>query len=198
MGITLETGIVTGVDYQACRVRVRLDDRDGVETYWLDVPQRNTQGTQRRPVLYEIGEQVRVLLDEDGVEGVVLGGVYSSAEPPPVADETTDYVRFRDGTSVIYDMAGGELEVNVVRTVRVVAAESVHVTAGTDATVDTPELKITGNTTIEKKLTVKGGMAISGGGGQAAVIEGNVEVKGNVHGTGSILADGANSNHHSH
>ena len=94
MGVELEYGEVSAVDYQSCQIRVRLDDRDGVESYWLHVPQRNTQGTQRRPLMPELNEQVAVLLDADGVGGVYLGGVYSTAEPPPVVDEDTDYVRF--------------------------------------------------------------------------------------------------------
>ncbi|MOA21482.1 Phage-related baseplate assembly protein [compost metagenome] len=86
MSVELEYGEVSAVDYQGCRIRVRLDDRDGVQSYWLNVPQRNTQGTQRRPLLPELGEQVAVLLDADGVGGVYLGGIYSTAEPPPVVD----------------------------------------------------------------------------------------------------------------
>ncbi len=69
MGVELEYGEVSAVDYQGCRIRVRLDDRDGVESYWLHVPQRNTQGTQRRPLMPELNEQVAVLLDADGVGG---------------------------------------------------------------------------------------------------------------------------------
>lgn len=80
MPTQLEYGEVTALDHQTCRLRVRLDDRDGVQTYWLNIPQRNTQGTQRRRLMPEIGEQVAVLLDGDGVGGVCLGGIYSTAE----------------------------------------------------------------------------------------------------------------------
>ncbi len=45
---------------------------------------------------------------------------------------------------------------------------------------------------------MRGGMAGSGGNGAAASIQGNVEVNGNVHSTGSMLSDGPNSNHHGH
>ncbi len=76
---SLEFGDVVAVDYASCRVRVRLDERDGLVTYWLHVPQRHTQGTKARPLMPEIGEQVAVLLEDDGVEGVVLGG----STPPP-------------------------------------------------------------------------------------------------------------------
>lgn len=124
MGIRLAFGEVSGVDYPGCRIRVRLDDCDGLESYWLPVPQRNTQSTQRRPLLPELGEQVAVLLDADGVGGVYLGGIYSTAEPPPVADETTDFVRFRDGTTATYDTAAGQLRVACIGAVFVEAATS--------------------------------------------------------------------------
>lgn len=54
MGVDLVYGEISAVDYLSCRVRVRLDERDGVESYWLNVPQRNTQGTQRRPLMPEL------------------------------------------------------------------------------------------------------------------------------------------------
>ncbi|MBW8277854.1 phage baseplate assembly protein V, partial [Pseudomonas aeruginosa] len=65
---SLEFGDVVAVDYVSCRVRVRLDERDGLVTYWLHVPQQHTQGTKSRPLMPEIGEQVSVLLNDDGVE----------------------------------------------------------------------------------------------------------------------------------
>lgn len=169
MSVELEYGEVSAVDYQGCRIRVRLDDRDGVQSYWLNVPQRNTQGTQRRPLLPELGEQVAVLLDADGVGGVCLGGIYSTAEPPPVADEDTDFVRFRDGTTVSYDTAAGALAVVCVGAVAIEAAQSVLVKAPA-VTLDTPQ----------------------------TTLAGSLQVDGDIHADGSIMDAGGNSNHHSH
>lgn len=169
MPVELEYGEVSAVDYQGCRIRVRLDDRDGVQSYWLNVPQRNTQGTQRRPLLPELGEQVSVLLDADGVGGVYLGGIYSTAEPPPVTDEDTDFVRFSDGTTVSYDRAAGALAVVCVGTVTVEAGQPVLVKAPA-VTLDTPQ----------------------------TTLEGDLQVNGDVNATGSIMDAGGNSNHHSH
>jgi phage baseplate assembly protein V len=114
MPTQLEYGEVTALDHKTCRLRVRLDDRDGLQTHWLNIPQRNTQGTQRRPLMPEIGEQVAVLLDADGVGGVYLGGIYSTAEPPPVVDEDTEYVRYSDGTVATYDRAAGVITLECV------------------------------------------------------------------------------------
>ena len=183
MGVELEYGEVSAVDYPGCRIRVRLDDRDGVQSYWLNVPQRNTQGTKRRPLMAELGEQVAVLLDADGVGGVYLGGIYSTAEPPPVVDANTDYVRFSDGTVSTYDRAAGVMTLDCVgalllkcgRNITVEAGEPVVVNAPS-ATLNIPDVNLNGN------LKMKG----------------ILQVDGNITATGTIMDAGGNSNHHQH
>ena len=183
MGVELEYGEISAVDYLSCRVRVRLDDRDGVESYWLNVPQRNTQGTKRRPLMPELGEQVAVLLDADGVGGVCLGGIYSTAEPPPVIDEDTDYVRFSDGTSITYNRKVSEMALDCVGATTLKCARNLTVESGEpvlvkapSATLDVPQVSLNGN------LQMKG----------------NLQVDGNIAATGTIMDVGGNSNHHSH
>ena len=183
MSIDLAYGEVSAIDYPSCRIRVRLDDRDGLQTYWLNVPQRNTQGTQRRPLMPELREQVAVLLDEDGVGGVYLGGIYSTAEPPPVVDEYTDYVRFSDGTVSTYDREAGVMTLDCVgalilkcgRNITVEADEPVVVKAPS-ATLDIPQVMLNGDLQVDGDLNVGG----------------NVNVKG------TVMDVGGNSNHHSH
>ncbi|MEW5750368.1 phage baseplate assembly protein V [Pseudomonas lactis] len=183
MGVELEYGEVSAVDYPGCRIRVRLDDRDGVQSYWLNVPQRNTQGTKRRPLMPELGEQVAVLLDADGVGGVYLGGIYSTAEPPPFIDADTDYVRFSDGTVSTYDRAAGVMTLDCVgalllkcgRNITVEAGEPVVVNAPS-ATLNIPDVDLNGN------LKMKG----------------ILQVDGNITATGMIMDAGGNSNHHQH
>jgi len=177
MGIELEYGEVSGVDYPTCRVRVRLDDRDGVESYWLHVPQRNTQGTQRRPLMPELGEQVAVLLDADGVGGVYLGGIYSTAEPPPVVDEDTDYIRFSDGTVSTYDRAAGVMTLECVGTLLVKCGRNITVEAGEPVIVMAPSV-----TLDVPQVTLNG----------------DLQVNGSINATGAIMDAGGNSNHHSH
>lgn len=183
MGVELEYGEVSAVDYVTCRIRVRLDERDGVESYWLNVPQRNTQGTKRRPLMPELGEQVAVLLNADGVGGVCLGGIYSTAEPPPVVDEDTDYVRFSDGTVSTYDRAAGVMTLDCVGALLVKCGRNITVEAGGPvvvrapaATLDIPQVTLSGNLQMN----------------------GDLQVNGNVSASGTIMDAGGNSNHHSH
>lgn len=177
MGVELEYGEVSAVDYMTCRIRVRLDDRDGVESYWLNVPQRNTQGTKRRPLMPELNEQVAVLLDADGVGGVYLGGVYSTAEPPPVIDEETDYVRFSDGTVSMYDRAAGVMTLDCVGALLLKCARNITVESGEPVVVKAP------SATLDVPQVA---------------LNGNLQVNGNINATGMIVDVGGNSNHHSH
>lgn len=168
MSVELEYGFVSAVDLKLCRIRARLPDRDNVQTYWLSVPQRATKGTRRRPLMPELGEQVALLLDDDGVRGTYLGGVYSTQAPPPVTDPDTDYVRFSDGTEVSYNRSSGQLTIDCVGQV------AIHSAAG--AKVVSPTLQI---------------QAVS-------TIQGNLNVVGNIHATGSIKDEGGNTSNHSH
>jgi phage baseplate assembly protein V len=177
MSVALEYGEVSAVDYQGCRIRVRLDDRDGVESYWLNVPQRNTQGTKRRPLLPELGEQGAVLLDADGVGGVWLGGVYSTAEPPPVVDEDTDYVRFSDGTVVTYDRAAHVMALDCVGATTLKCAKNLSIEAGEPVVVKAPAV------TLDAAQTT---------------LKGDLQVNGSINATGTVMDVGGNSNHHSH
>ena len=177
MGVELEYGEVSAVDYLTCRIRVRLDDRDGVESYWLNVPQRNTQGTQRRPLMPELGEQVAVLLDADGVGGVYLGGIYSTAEPPPVVDEDTDYVRFSDGTVSTYDRAAGVMTLDCVGALLVKCGRNITVESGEAVVVKAP------SATLDIPQVT---------------LNGDLQVNGDISAAGSIMDAGGNSNHHSH
>ncbi|KRP97489.1 baseplate assembly protein [Pseudomonas lactis] len=183
MGVELEYGEVSALDYPTCRVRVRLDDRDGVVSYWLNVPQINTQGTKRRPLMPELGEQGAVILDADGVGGVYLGGIYSTAEPPPVVDEDTDYVRFRDGTSIAYDCKASEMQLECVGAITLKCARNLTVESGEPVLVKAP------SATLDiSDVAVNGNLKVNG----------NLDVGGNVAAAGTIMDVGGNSNHHTH
>ncbi|NMX64770.1 phage baseplate assembly protein V [Pseudomonas sp. WS 5079] len=183
MGVELQYGEISAVDYLGCRVRVRLDERDGVESYWLNVPQRNTQGTQRRPLMPELGEQVAVLLDADGVGGVCLGGIYSTTEPPPVVDEDTDYVRYSDGTVTTYDRAAGVMTLDCVGALLLKCDRNITVEAGEPVVVKAP------SATLDiQDVSLNGNLKVNG----------NLNVDGNIDATGTIMDVGGNSKNHTH
>jgi phage baseplate assembly protein V len=117
----LKFGVVTQIDAANCRVRVQYKDNEGIESYWLAVLQRKTTG-DRDYHLPEVGEHVACQVDEHNEEGVVLGAIYSSADPAPVQDADKRHLAFKDGSVFEYDrnkhrltadMPGGQARVTV-------------------------------------------------------------------------------------
>ncbi|ENT4126260.1 phage baseplate assembly protein V, partial [Salmonella enterica] len=84
-GVIFETGTVSDIDEKNVRVRVRLPGKNNLRTWWLDVLQHNTQNNKDY-WLPDIGEQVRLLLDEHAEDGVVLGSTYNAQDRPVIAD----------------------------------------------------------------------------------------------------------------
>lgn len=175
--------------------RVRLPDLDNMRTMWLPIAYPKTQDDQVCWT-YDIGEQVAVLLDARGEDGVILGAIYSSADTPPVTDPNKFVIRFKDGALLEYDRATGMLAVTGVRRIEVEASTEILLKAGAKVTLDTPEAELTGDLLVKGKMTGQGGLAVSGGTG--AQIQGNMDIDGDVAATGTIMDSGGNSNHHTH
>ena len=195
--VTRQVGTVSAVDADKVQARVRLPECDNLRTHWLNVLQRNTQNNKDY-WLPDIGEQVEVLLDANGEDGVILGSVYSSVDKPPFSDKNVRGTVYADGAEFSYNRDTHTLTVRGgIEHIRIECQADVTVKTP-KVTIDAPETEITGNLLVGGKLTYERGMAGSGGNGAAASIQGNVEVNGNVHSTGSMLSDGPNSNHHGH
>ncbi|KWZ43737.1 baseplate protein [Burkholderia savannae] len=175
--------------------RVRLTDLGNMRTMWLPIAYPKALEDQVCWT-YDSGEQVAVLLDGRGEDGVILGAIYSDVDRPPVTDPNKFIVRFKDGAILEYDRATHVLSCIGMREVLVNAEAVVVVRAGAKVSVDAPESEFSGNVTVKGKLTYQGGMAGTGGAG--AVLTGNLKISGNVDATGSIMDAGGNSNHHSH
>nr|VFK16302.1 MAG: phage baseplate assembly protein V [Candidatus Kentron sp. LFY] len=170
--------------------RARLPDLDDLLTWWLPVSYRKTL-RDKDMWTPDVGEHVACLLDGDFNEGVILGAIYSKADPPPVTGPDKWHVSFADGGLLEYDRETGAAIL--------VTTGPVHVTAGGQVTakaprvvIDAGEVTCTGNLTVEGRLTYRGGMTGAGGAGATA------EIDGNIHATGAILDEGGNTNHHGH
>lgn len=173
--VTRQVGTVSAVDADNVQARVRLPECDNLRTYWLNVLQRNTQNNKDY-WLPDIGEQVEVLLDANGEDGVILGAVYSSVDKPPFSDKNIRGTVYADGAEFSYNRDTHTLTIRGgIEHIRIECQADVTVKTP-KVTIDAPETEITGN----------------------LLVGGNVEVDGNVHSTGSMLSDGPNSNHHGH
>ncbi|EAA6553198.1 phage baseplate assembly protein V [Salmonella enterica subsp. diarizonae] len=213
-GVIFATGTVSAIDPKTVRARVRLPDHDNLRTWWLDIMQNNTY-KNKDYCMPDVGEQVKVLMTPDGVEGVILGAVYSGKDTPVISDPDRRRTDFADGTFAEYDrknnaMAiGGAIKTLTITThsditlqtdtqVTVIAQNSATVKTQ-KATIDSPETEITGNTTIKKNLLVEGsitgegGMSISGGSGGAAAT-----ITGSLTATDDISAGGTSLKRHEH
>lgn len=183
-------GTVVAADYVNGKVRVLCD---GFTTDWLPWKTRRAGGDIDwwAP---EIGEQVEVLSPSGLTEGAWVGAaLYSDEFSEPEATPDRHTIRYKNGDHIIHDRAAGSLDFNLAGPVTVNAGGPALVKTPA-ATVDAEETTITGNATVEKKLTVKGGLAVSGGsGGAAAEIEGGVKVK-----NGDVQADEISLKKHLH
>lgn len=162
--MNLEYGIVTAWDPKTCRIRVKLCE-NGLQSYWLQVPQSYTKSTKRRcPV--ELGTQVAILLKDDCVDGVLLGAVYSEAEPPPITDDDTDLIEYKDGTTLSYSPSAHKLDINLSQgTVSITAPNGVMINASAGVTINTSSgvsINAQAGTTVTGVVNVKGDVIADG------------------------------------
>lgn len=195
--VTRQVGTVSAVDADKVQARVRLPECDNMRTNWLNVLQRNTQDNKDY-WLPDVGEQVEVLLDANGEDGVILGAVYSEVDRPPFNDKDTRGTKYADEAEFSYNRATHTLTIRGGIEHMVIECSADVMVKTQKATIDAAETEVTGDLLVKGKLTYQGGMEGSGGEGAAAKITGNIDIVGNAHTTGSMLSDGANSNHHSH
>ncbi|EII0823320.1 phage baseplate assembly protein V [Salmonella enterica] len=168
-GVTRQVGTVSAVDADKVQARVRLPECDNLRTNWLNVLQRNTQDNKDY-WLPDVGEQVEVLLDANGEDGVILGAVYSDVDKPPFSDKNVRGMKYADGAEFSYNRATHTLTVKG-------GIERVVIKVAVGITLKGKTIDLTADTTT---------------------VNGNLEINGNAHSTGSMLSDGQNSNHHSH
>lgn len=190
----IRLGTIAQVDHAKGRVRVKSG---GLVSHWLPWLTLRA-GTTREWDPPTVDEQC-VLLSPSGepTTGIVLLGLFSSANPAP-STSPDDHVRiYPDGARISYNHATGALAATGIQTALLQA--STHVT------VDCPHSTFTGDVTINGDLTVDGqtllkslltylaGMAGSGGGSGSTTISGNL-----THSGGSLSSNGITLHSHTH
>ena len=167
---TLHDGIVIEVDDARHALRVRIPALEDMPTDWLPMITLNAGGN-RFYALPDEGELVKCLLDARGESGVVLGAIYSEADPTPASSRDIWCKEFTNGTRIEHDRRTGQVTVETTGKVLVEASE---------VTIDAPQTTCTGKLTVVGLLTYQGGMAGSGGTGAAAKIQGSIEASDDV------------------
>lgn len=164
VGDLAREGIVASVDAKAGTCRVQIGDILTGDIPWLE-----RAGPIRTWCPPEKGEQVVVLAPEaDITRGLVIGGIFSSANPAPFDDTDTAGIAFADGAQISYDAAAHAL------TAKLPGGSSVEVEA--DDIYLRGNLHVTGFVAAERKVT-------SGESVEAAddVKVGRVSLKNHVH-----------------
>ena len=137
-------GYVTAVDEGTGRARVRVDDLDGIESYWLHILQGRVAEDQEAYWL-DPGDFVALLSDEKLEAGVILGCLYSEKNPPPINTRDKYYRRFSDGGLVEYDRSTGVLTLEAINRINITAPNGIHITNdSSESTINSKAIAVIG------------------------------------------------------
>lgn len=209
----IKLGEISSIDPGRGTARVVFDDEDGLVSYDLPVLQRNTLKNHDF-AMPDIGEDAIVLFFGEGQEdGVILGSIYAGEVTPPESTENRRTVVFDDDTRVCYDRQEHKLTVTIEGTEIVfnrqdgsitvpnavmINCTTATVNASSSVTLDTPKTDITGVLNVTGLITGKGGLAVSGGGGAAVTVSGNMNLEGQIDATSDVVAGGISLMNHQH
>lgn len=209
----IKVGEVSSIDPAKCTARVVFDDEDSIVSYDLPVLQRNTLKNHDF-AMPDIGEDAIVLFFGEGQEdGVIIGSIYAGEVTPPESTENRRTVVFDDDTRVCYDRQEHKLTVTIEGTeivfnrqdgsITVPNAVTINCTTATvkassSVTLDTPKTDVTGVLNVTGLITGKGGLAVSGGGGAAVTVSGNMNLEGQIGASSDVVAGGISLMNHQH
>ena len=209
----IKIGEVSSIDPAKCTARVVFDDEDSIVSYDLPVLQRNTLKNHDF-AMPDIGEDAIILFFGEGQEdGVIIGSIYAGEVTPPESTENRRTVVFDDDTRVCYDRQEHKLTVTIEGTeivfnrldgsITVPNAVTINCTTATvnassSVTLDTPKTDITGVLNVTGLITGKGGLAVSGGGGAAVTVSGNMNLEGQIDASSDVVAGGISLMNHKH
>lgn len=209
----IKLGEISSIDPGRGTARVVFDDEDGLVSYDLPVLQRNTLKNHDF-AMPDIGEDAIVLFFGEGQEdGVIIGSIYAGEVTPPESTENRRTVVFDDDTRVCYDRQEHKLTVTIEGTeivfnrqdgsITVPNAVTINCTTATvkassSVTLDTPKTDVTGVLNVTGLITGKGGLAVSGGGGAAVTVSGNMNLEGQIDASSDVVAGGISLMNHQH
>lgn len=207
----LRSGKITAIDVQNCTARVTFAD-DGIVSDFLQIVVMGALSTKFFH-MFDINEQVAVLMDENSEEGVILGALYNKGtKPDPAVTKDKVKVLFPDESFIEYDRESHEFtadikgkiniksdsEVNIEAQTANVSADTVEVDA-TQVTVDadtvtidammvdiTGTVDITGNVIVSGTVTAAEISAPIIGGGGVSMSSGNLTASGDIEATGQV------------
>lgn len=209
----IKIGEVSSVDPEKCTARVVFDDEDSLVSYDLQILQRNTYENQDYQMVHPGEDVVCLFLGPGQEDGFIIGSLYAGEIKPPEASLDRRTVVFSDGTRVCYDRQEHKLTVTIEGTeivfnrqdgsITVPNAVTINCTTATvnassGITLDTPKTDVTGVLNVAGLITGKGGLAVSGGGGAAVTVTGNMKLQGQIEASSDVTAGGISLMKHKH
>lgn len=209
----IKIGEVSSVDPEKCTARVVFDDEDSLVSYDLQILQRNTYENQDYQMVHPGEDVVCLFLGSGQEDGFIIGSLYAGEIKPPEASLDRRTVVFSDDTRVCYDRQEHKLTVTIEGTeivfnrkdgsITVPNAVTINCTTATvnassSVTLDTPKTDITGVLNVTGLITGKGGLAVSGGGGAAVTVTGNMKLQGQIEASSDVTAGGISLMKHKH
>ena len=209
----IKIGEVSSVDPEKCTARVVFDDEDSLVSYDLQILQRNTYENQDYQMVHPGEDVVCLFLGPGQEDGFIIGSLYAGEIKPPEASLDRRTVVFSDDTRVCYDRQEHKLTVTIEGTeivfnrqdgsITVPNAVTINCTTATvnassSMTINSPDTHVTGTLTVDKKISGKGGLAVSGGGGAAVTVSGNMSLQGQIDASSDVVAGGISLMTHTH
>ena len=209
----IKIGEVSSVDPEKCTARVVFDDEDSLVSYDLQILQRNTYENQDYQMVHPGEDVVCLFLGSGQEDGFIIGSLYAGEIKPPEASLDRRTVVFSDDTRVCYDRQEHKLTVTIEGTevvfnrqdgtITVPNAVTINCTTATvnassGITLDTPKTDVTGVLNVAGLITGKGGLAVSGGGGAAVTVTGNMKLQGQIEASSDVTAGGISLMKHKH
>ncbi len=145
-------GIVENIEYKPLRIQAKLPDMGDILSPWAGVLCKRSQTAKDfdPPVK---GEQVALLLCDDGETALCLGSVFNDVDNSP-ADEHRYVKEFDDGTRIEYDPQSSHLDVQAVGSLAITCQDNIDITAPY-ATIHN-DVTIDGTATITKDAIIAG------------------------------------------
>lgn len=209
----IKIGEVSSVDPEKCTARVVFDDEDSLVSYDLQILQRNTYENQDYQMVHPGEDVVCLFLGSGQEDGFIIGSLYAGEIKPPEASLDRRTVVFSDDTRVCYDRQEHKLTVTIEGTEIVfnrqdgsitvpnavtINCKTATVKASSSVTLNTPKTDITGVLNVTGLITGKGGLAVSGGGGAAVTVSGNMNLEGQIDASSDVVAGGISLINHQH
>lgn len=146
LSASLQFGEVVAIDPKTHQAKVAFNALDGMVSNWLPVITMGA-GSNQFYALPDVGAVAVCLMNATGDGGVVLGVIYNDTDTTPTSNGELWLKKFKNGTQISHNRQTGQIVVETDGDIIIKSAKNI--------TLDTPSTTITGNVTVQGKLTAK-------------------------------------------